>query len=359
MTVRRLSALSHAIRSAIGRVTTALLAAMLGGALILPVAGIGGVAAAVDLKVVTVTVQPLPYTPLGSGVMSSGDGYFDCVVTLGVVSGSCSHSYLVVSSVSITWTLTPSSDSEICMDFCFAAVSTFDQDYSASTTITTWGFKAGPTYRAVTVVRSGPGHGTVTSSPGGITCGSTCTANFANGSQVSLTATASAGSIFVGWDNEGPCSIAGSTCTFAADAVTVYATFILAPPTSPPQSAPATSPPSPSPAPHGSPGATALPTGSGATAQPSSATRPTGGPRQSLETSGGSSPASGGTADPSGNPSPGATSDTTPVLSTGTDGGPDVLALAILAAGLFIAIGLSLGLRRRPASANGERKPVR
>ncbi|HEU5319634.1 MAG TPA: choice-of-anchor D domain-containing protein, partial [Methylomirabilota bacterium] len=55
----------------------------------------------------------------------------------------------------------------------------------------------------LTVSRSGPGSGTVSSAPGGISCGSTCTAGFTEDTTVTLTAAAAAGSIFTGWSGGG------------------------------------------------------------------------------------------------------------------------------------------------------------
>lgn len=67
----------------------------------------------------------------------------------------------------------------------------------------------------LTVYKVGQGSGTVTSMPAGIDCGSGagCTANFTLNTQVSLTAVADAGSVFVGWssncmpDNQPTCSL--------------------------------------------------------------------------------------------------------------------------------------------------------
>ena len=63
----------------------------------------------------------------------------------------------------------------------------------------------------LTVTKTGSGFGTVTSSPGGISCGPTCSAPFGI-VPVTLTATAAPGSSFVGWS--GACSGAG-TCSVA------------------------------------------------------------------------------------------------------------------------------------------------
>ncbi len=67
-----------------------------------------------------------------------------------------------------------------------------------------------------TVSKSGTGAGTVVSSPANISCGVTCSAAFASGTVVTLTATpADNGSTFTGWS--GACSGTG-TCTVTMDA---------------------------------------------------------------------------------------------------------------------------------------------
>jgi hypothetical protein len=73
------------------------------------------------------------------------------------------------------------------------------------------------------VIKGGTGAGTVTSTPAGINCGSACSANFATGSSVTLTAVAASGSTFVGWS--GSCTGVGG-CTLAMTASrTVTAVF--------------------------------------------------------------------------------------------------------------------------------------
>ena len=76
----------------------------------------------------------------------------------------------------------------------------------------------------VTVVRTGLGNGSVTSSPAGIACGMTCSASFPSSSTVVLTETPTGGAVFVGWSGGG-CSGTG-TCTLTpTSATTVTATF--------------------------------------------------------------------------------------------------------------------------------------
>ena len=69
----------------------------------------------------------------------------------------------------------------------------------------------------LTVLKAGTGNGTVTSSPGGINCGPTCTGSFAYNSYVVLMAAALPGNTFTGWNGAG-CSGTG-TCTVQMDAI--------------------------------------------------------------------------------------------------------------------------------------------
>ena len=76
------------------------------------------------------------------------------------------------------------------------------------------------------VTKSGTGNGTVTSNPPGINCGSECKANFADGTIVTLAASADAASTFTGWSGGGcsgtdPCTITLNNNT------TIEASFAL------------------------------------------------------------------------------------------------------------------------------------
>lgn len=81
--------------------------------------------------------------------------------------------------------------------------------------------------KTLNVTKAGTGSGTVTSDRTGLNCGSTCTAQYADGTRVVLSAAAAQGSTFTGWS--GACSGTGS-CVVTMDAnKTVTATFTTAP----------------------------------------------------------------------------------------------------------------------------------
>ena len=115
----------------------------------------------------------------------------------------------------------------------------------------------------VTVQRTGPGTGTVASTAGGVACGAACDAAYTEGTTVTFTASAAAGSTFDGWDAPG-CS-GTAPCTLAVRAaLTVRAAFGLAPPAPPsvspaPSETPSSPAPSETPVPSPDPPATPVP----------------------------------------------------------------------------------------------------
>jgi hypothetical protein len=80
-----------------------------------------------------------------------------------------------------------------------------------------------PTTYALSTVTMGSGTGTVTSSPSGISCGSSCSSSFAANTAVTLTASPAAGSTFAGWS--GSCSGTGGCTVTMSGAKSVTATF--------------------------------------------------------------------------------------------------------------------------------------
>lgn len=76
---------------------------------------------------------------------------------------------------------------------------------------------------ALSVTRTGSGQGSVDSAPAGVSCGATCTAPFAAGTSVTLSATPAPGSVFTGWG--GACSGNGVCVVSMTSARSVVATF--------------------------------------------------------------------------------------------------------------------------------------
>jgi hypothetical protein len=80
----------------------------------------------------------------------------------------------------------------------------------------------------LTVTKTSSGSGTVTSSPGGVSCGIDCAETYDTDTSVTLTAVASAGSRFTGWSGGTPaCSGTGTCVVGMTQAQAVTANFVL------------------------------------------------------------------------------------------------------------------------------------
>lgn len=75
----------------------------------------------------------------------------------------------------------------------------------------------------LSVTKAGAGTGTIGSSPAGVDCGTSCSANFASGTPVTLNATPTGSGIFTGWS--GACSGTGTCSIVMSAARSVTATF--------------------------------------------------------------------------------------------------------------------------------------
>jgi hypothetical protein len=82
-----------------------------------------------------------------------------------------------------------------------------------------------PATAVLTIARTGPFAGTVSSATGEIRCGDTCSAELPVGTSVTLAAGPDTGAVFAGWDGGG-CTGGRPSCTFTiAGATTVTAAF--------------------------------------------------------------------------------------------------------------------------------------
>jgi hypothetical protein len=129
----------------------------------------------------------------GNGTVTSSPAGINCGTT-------CSAPFKSGTSVSLT--ATPAAGSTFAGwsgTGCSTGVVTMDMAKTCTATFTS---QAAQTY-LLSVTKSGSGSGTVTSSPAGINCGTTCSASFKSGTSVSLTARPAAGSTFAGWTGNG------------------------------------------------------------------------------------------------------------------------------------------------------------
>ncbi len=150
------------------------------------------------------------------GVTSNPDG-IDC-------GDACSASF--PQGQVVTLTPTPDADSKF-SNWSGACTGTgaCQVTMSAAKSVTAK-FMLLPTY-TLTVTKAGNGTGSVTSSPDGVLCGATCSADFPQNQVVTLTPTPSADSKFVSWS--GACSGSGACQVTMSAAKSVTATFTLLP----------------------------------------------------------------------------------------------------------------------------------
>ena len=151
----------------------------------------------------------------GSGTVTSDPAGISCGV-------DCSQIYADGASVVLTATATAGSLFTGWSGDCSGTNVTCTVVMDANKNVTAT-FKP---VRTLIVTKSGSGSGTVTSDSTGIDCGADCSESYVDGASVTLTATATAGSVFTGWS--GDCS-GTDDCTLTMNAnKNVTATFKLA-----------------------------------------------------------------------------------------------------------------------------------
>jgi len=176
------------------------------------------------------TFDPLPakatltVTKVGSGTVTSSTGGISCGT-------DCSESVNVGDQVTLTavadsgYTLTGWSGSGVT---CSGATCNVTVD-GAKTVTATFTAQAATQYALSAAV---VGSGTVTSSPAGINCATTCSSNYNSGTSVTLTAVANSGYTFSSWSVSGASCGTANTCTVSmTQARSVTATFTQNAPT--------------------------------------------------------------------------------------------------------------------------------
>jgi hypothetical protein len=149
----------------------------------------------------------------GEGSVTSAPSGIDCGVT-------CSHAYADGTHVTLTATVPAGSAFTGWSGAGCSGTGTCEVTMSGARSVTAT-FARTPT---LTVTRAGSGSGTVSSSPAGIECGTTCSRSFDEGTAVTLTGTPSSGSVFGGWS--GACSGTGACQVTMSEARSVTATFV-------------------------------------------------------------------------------------------------------------------------------------
>ncbi|MEO7863221.1 MAG: hypothetical protein ABIU05_22840, partial [Nitrospirales bacterium] len=149
-------------------------------------------------KAVTVTFNLVPVTPVppvqrtltvtkvgtGSGTVNSAPGGISC-------GNDCTHDYANGTSVTLAAVAAAGSTFAGWNGGGCAGTGNCTVSMSAARAVTAT-FTI--VQQTLTVTKAGTGSGTVTSTPGGISCGNDCTEGYANGTSVTLTAVAAAGS---------------------------------------------------------------------------------------------------------------------------------------------------------------------
>ena len=162
------------------------------------------------------------------------DGFIDCDRAGGATTGTCAFTYLVPNGTTLTiyWQARATATGSLLFYFSGGG-----KQYQNGVTTVPWSSASAATIPyypvsfslvspvTLTVSTAGSGKGSITSNPTGISCGLSCSDEFASGEPLTLTAKPITGSVFGGWST-GPCHGQTSVCHFTPTAaVTVVATF--------------------------------------------------------------------------------------------------------------------------------------
>ena len=138
-------------------------------------------------------VKTMNSSGTGNGTVTSNPAGINC-------SSSCSASYNGGTVVTLSaipavgssfagWSGTGCTNGVITLNANTTCTATFTPQSAQSVTLS--------------IAKTGSGSGTVTSSPGGIDCGNTCSASYNSGTAITLSASPAADSTFLGWSGSG------------------------------------------------------------------------------------------------------------------------------------------------------------
>jgi len=153
--------------------------------------------------------SPITLTVTGQGSVTSTPAGLNCP------SGACRATFPARTQVTLTAAATSGSAFNGWSGDCAGTASTCGVVIDGTKSVTAQ-FQ-GANVLSLTV--TGAGSATITSSPSGINCGATCSANFTAGAQVTLTAVPAAGSYVSSWSLPG-CAALSNTCTVTMTADT-------------------------------------------------------------------------------------------------------------------------------------------
>ena len=158
-------------------------------------------------------------TGTGGGQVTSSPAGINCSAS----SNQCAAPYVVGSQVTLTASASAGSSFAGWSGGGCGGTGTCQVTMNAAQSVTAT-FNVIPSFM-LSVVPAGTGAGTVTSTPSGINCGSTCNASFQQGTQITLTAVAASGSTFAGWSGGGCSGDQSCSVTITAN-TTVNASFV-------------------------------------------------------------------------------------------------------------------------------------
>ena len=160
----------------------------------------------------------------GAGRVTSSPSGIDCTISNQTSTGVCSANFEAGTIVTLSANSSPGSGFTAWGEGCTGAVATCDVTLDDSKDVTARFTLANP--RILTVAgASGSGNGTIISSPGGLNCAfnganvsGTCSAAFADGAVVTLSALPVAGSGFSTWGGDCAAAATAGTCDLTMSA---------------------------------------------------------------------------------------------------------------------------------------------